>query len=114
MSSNIKGAVGNESNFFARKSRDQQIERLKQPAVGLDRPDAQDDREWFEKNPARKYRIRMPSKGEPALMQCSVPSPLDRVIVKQISPGSRQRVYIRLNEGVVAENTDKWIMKNLL
>lgn len=82
--------------------------------AGLDRPDAQDDRIWFEKNPTRKYRIRMPHKSEPALMQCPDPSPLDRVVVKQITPGERHRAYIRLNEGVVVENTDKWIREHLL
>jgi hypothetical protein len=52
-----------------------------------------DDRTWFEKNPTRSHRARMPFAGEDFLFVTkALPGCTGIVLVRQIKPGSRQRL----------------------
>jgi len=63
-----------------------------------DGPWKDDDRSWFERNPKRSHRVRMPFPGE--IDNVVVGTPVGRVLimlVRQIEPGRRLRGAIAIN-----------------
>ena len=55
-----------------------------------------DDREWFEANPDRNYRLRDYIEGETPIPLKAKPGEKIAVAVRQIKPGMRQRSVLRL------------------
>ena len=64
----------------------------------LDHPWKTDDRVWFEENPTRSHRARMPFAGEDSLCGAkSLPGCTSFILVRQIKPGTRIRRGFYLN-----------------
>jgi hypothetical protein len=61
-----------------------------------------DDRTWFEKNPTRSRRARMPFDGEDFLFVTeALPGCSSLVLVRQIKPGARQRLGFDLTTALL-------------
>jgi hypothetical protein len=68
----------------------------------LDYPWKTDDRIWFEENPKRSHRARMPFAGEDCLSDAKVlPGCAPIVLVRQIKPGTRMRRGFDLNTALL-------------
>ena len=64
----------------------------------LDYPWKDDDRDWFERNPKRAHRVRMPSPGEVDEEVANTPAGTAlMMIVRQIKPGVRIRPAVSVD-----------------
>lgn len=63
------------------------------------------DKEFFEQNPGRRYRVRQPAAGELAEMCCTVPrGAAASILVEQLRPGLRvRRAWIHASDITSAE-----------
>jgi hypothetical protein len=61
----------------------------------LEHPWTRDDREWFEKNPSRSHRMRLPFPDEFNQMKAKIPAGCAMIVlVRQITPGDRMKTVI--------------------
>jgi hypothetical protein len=73
-----------------------------------------DDRAWFEKNPQRSHRARMPLAGEDFLFVTeALPGCSSLVLVRQIRPGTRQRLGFDLNTELLPLPDDEAVAHEL-
>jgi hypothetical protein len=64
----------------------------------LDHPWKDNDRSWFEQNPRRSHRWRMPFSGEVDEQVAQTPAGLTLIVlVRQVEPGSRLKTVLYLN-----------------
>jgi hypothetical protein len=64
----------------------------------LDQPWKANDRDWFERNPKRSHRVRIPFPGELVEEAAKVPTGKARLmLVRQLEPGSRLRPNLCLD-----------------
>jgi hypothetical protein len=73
-----------------------------------DTPEKRDDRAWFERNPQRAHRVRMPFPGEAGDAAEKTPAGHAMIIlVRQIEPGSRLRHSFYLNADLLPVPDDE-------
>jgi hypothetical protein len=85
------------------------------PQLNLDdSPWKQDDADWFERNPKRSHRVRMPFPGEYDTEARDAP-PGDAliVLVRQLKPGCRVRPGVYLNSDLLPVPDDEAVIHGL-
>jgi hypothetical protein len=96
---------------------DKQIGDLERRAAGharevnlLDRPWKSDDRAWFERNPSRAHRVRMPFPGEADKEAAETPAGHALILLlRQVEPGTRIKVGFHLNAELLPVPDDEAI-----
>src|SRR5262245_44264652 len=74
----------------------------------LDHPWTHDDREWFERNPKRAHRARMPFPSEVDEQAAQTPAGHALIVlVRQVEPGSRLRSLLCLNTDLLPLSDDE-------
>ena len=82
--------------------------------VLLDHPWKDDDRAWFQRNPTRSHRARMPFPGEVNEMVAAIQSGHALImLVRQVKPGVRMRGACELNADLLPLPDDETVLHAL-